>query len=201
MNRRQNNPGRQQQRRTRVIPQVTALRNDITGCDYVPNSDPRAITELPFNSICLEFTNLNTDGETTSGTVQVSVGSIRTKLKTLVGLTDSANIKLKVQKTSHYVTADGNGFIRPSLRSQVYELNQSGSATARTTLADKGNLNDPAKVGYHWPMVDKKEILTSADDAVLVTACEGGTTKGAQSAVVYPNVLVRLYILWRASGP
>lgn len=200
MNRGRRNGTRQQQRRNRVSPQVTALKRNIEGCQFVPSPDPPTIVDLPYNSLVCEFTNLGGDGLPDKAAVQVTVENVREYIKTKVGLSDTANIKLKVHKTTHYVTADGNGFIRPTLRSQVYELTQSGSATSRVDMSDKGDLNSPAKAGYHWPMVDKKDILTSTNDSTLITACLGSSTTTG-GTTTYSNVLVRLYVLWRASGP
>jgi hypothetical protein len=196
-----NNNGRMRannnRRRTNPLPQVTALKREITGFEFTPAMDPTTIVERPYNQICLEFTNLGTNGKPSTNSQSITVEKVLENLSATVGLTGS--IRFKVQRATAYVTSIGPDFLKPTLRFATYELRQASSATARINLSDSGDLNTPAKAGYNWPMVDKKEVLTSADNATLITSLLGPLSVTGTDPPVngYASQLVRLYILWR----
>lgn len=178
--------------RRRPIPQVTALRNEMLGYSFTPAEDPSTIAERPYNQIVLEFTNLDTSGQPSTNVQQIKVEDVLSKLNSVVGV--GTGVRFKVRRAAAYATAVGPSFLKPTIRFSAYELRQASSATARINLSDSGDLNCPARAGYHWPINDTKEVLTSADNDTLIVATTGAISS---SPVGYTSQLIRLYVLWR----
>lgn len=181
------------------VPQFEAFKRGITGHEYTPAPDPTTIVDRPFNHLTLEFTNYNEQGFPVSKTVDVTVQDAIQAIQQKVDLA-TTGVRFKVVKATAYVTSCGPAFLKPTAEFSVYELRQASSATARCTMLDSGDLNTPAKAGYHWPLVDKKEILTSADNATKIATLVGPeqTTGTGSSAVrTHAGMLLRLYVLWK----
>jgi hypothetical protein len=171
--------------------QLRRLRHDIQGHEIVPASDPSAFVEIPWNSWTYEVTNTSA---TASQGYYVTVQDVLTQIKDRIGLSGTAVIRLKVQSARVWLTSAGGDFPHPELRSSFYEINgQSGSATARSIQRDLGTLNTPAKAGYSYPIDDRKEVLTSANNAISLCSAIA-TETGSRTTM-------RLQVLWQSTGP
>jgi len=187
----QNNRGRARGRQAQMTASVRRLKHDITGHVIKPSQDPTSFVELPWNSWTFERTD--TTAQADSGD-NVSVQNVIDQLRARVGLSTTAVIRIKVQSARIWCTAVGPTFAHPDMRGIFYEINGQGtSATARSTQRDIGTLNAPARVGYQYPIDDRKEVLTKTDNATQIA---GYVVVGSGS-----EVSVRIQILWQATGP
>jgi len=184
-----NNRNRMRQRptRPRIDPQVRALRNDIMGYSFTPAADPASITEIPWNSYVAEFV------ETTNNKKTVTVGDLATEIQTKLGLDATADVNMRIQYATCYVTAAGSstagGFVYPELRAEFFEVNDA-QGSSRVQRSDKGDLNTPARAGYSYPVTDRKAILTKSNDSareVVIALSPNGVS----------NIMVRVKVLWR----
>jgi len=171
--------------------QMRRLRHDIQGHEIVPPADPTSFVELPWNSWTFERTATSAVADQGDS---ITVADILAQLKARVGLSSTAVTRIKVQSARMWCTSAGQGFPHPDMRSSYYEINgQTQSATVRKLLRDIGTLNVPAKTGYQYPIDDRKEILTSADSAVLV--CGGVVVE------INSRLTIRIQLLWQSTGP
>merc|ERR1712096_50202 len=88
-------------------------------------------------------------------------------------------------------TAVGPNFAQPSLEGLFWELatDSGGSYSVRSEQYDHGTLNIPARVGYVYPLTDRKEVHTASNDSHVVakfTVPAGGNNG---------NVTARVHIL------
>jgi len=152
--------------RNNATAQVRRLRHDIQGHEVKPSPDPTAFVELPWNSWTFERTSTSATADSGS---TVNVSDILAQLKARVGLSSTAVVRIKVQSARMWCTSAGAAFPHPDMRSSYYEVNgQTTSATARSIQRDIGTLNVPARTGFAYPIDDRKEVLTSADNNVLL---------------------------------
>jgi len=160
------------------------------GHEIVPSQDPSSFVELPWNSWTFERTNLTVGADQGASIV---VSDILGQLKSRIGLSDTAVLRIKLQSARIWCTAAGPAFSHPDLRGIFYEVNgQTNIAARRSTQRDIGTLNVPARVGYVYPIDDKKEILSSPDGSKVVlnyVAAGDGS-----------EVTVRIQLLWQSSG-
>jgi len=188
---RQNNRGRARGRQAPMRAQVRRLKHDIMGHEIKPPQDPTSFVELPWNSWTYERTDTTASADSGDN---VTVKNIIDQLRARVGLSSTAVVRIKVQSARIWCTAVGPTFAHPDMRGIFYEVNGQGtSATARSTQRDIGTLNAPARVGYQYPIDDRKEVLTSVDDATLIA---GYVVVGSGS-----EVSSRVQILWQSTGP
>lgn len=155
---------------------------------------PPQIVRLPWNS----YTFSATYATESIQQINISVGSIRQQIVTRMGLTGSpGRISLKVNSCYAWNTAIGGSFAQPSLEGLFWELNtdSGGSYSVRSEQYDHGTLNVPARVGYLYPLTDRKEVHTSANDSHIVAKFVVPTTTGGNG-----NVTVRVNVLWNCAA-
>lgn len=163
------------------------------GKKLVPSLRPPQIVRLPWNS----FTFSATYSTTSTNEITVSVGSIRGQINTIMGLVGApGTISVKVNSAYGWNTAAGS-LAQPSLQGLFWELrtDSGGSYSVRSEQYDHGTLNVPARVGYLWPLSDRKELHTSANDSHVVakfTVPSGDLPNG--------NVTVRINVLWNCAA-
>jgi hypothetical protein len=151
-------------------------------------ADPTAFVELPWNSFTYDQTvTTGTDDQSVAVTSAAIIAFMRPRL----GLSETANLRIKVQTTKFWATARGPRFARPELRGQFYELaGQSSPPLLRSVIRDAGTMNQPARVGYEYPITDRKEVLNSAQNYQIAEAeCKNSGT----------DVNFRVALLWQSS--
>lgn len=142
--------------------QITALRHDLMGHKKTPSMDPSTFVQLPWNNWTFERTYEVPDTPAVPQTYKVN--DIINQIAVRVGLTSVENCRIKVQSISSWSTATGLGY--PDVAAEFYELSgqQIGSIQyPRSMQRDKGTLNRPARVGYVYPLADRKEIFGSPE--------------------------------------
>jgi len=178
-------------------PQVRAMvrgsaKRD-AGKKLVPALRPPQIVRLPWNS----FTFSATYSTQSSAEITVSIGSIRSQIISQMGLTGAPGIiSMKVNSAYAWNTAAG-GLAQPSLQGLFWELqtDSGGSYSVRSEQYDHGTLNVPARVGYLYPLTDRKEVHTVQNDSHVVakfTVPSGSLPNG--------NVTVRVQVLWNCAA-
>jgi len=192
-----NRGGRAANRGVMHAPQVRAMVRGAAkrdaGKKLVPALRPPQIVRLPWNS----FTFSATYSTGTASEVTVSIGSIRQQIISLMGLTGSPGvISMKVNSAYAWNTAAG-GLAQPSIQGLFWELqtDSGGSYSVRSEQYDHGTLNVPARVGYLYPLTDRKEVHTAANDSHVVakfTVPTGNLPNG--------NVTVRIQVLWNCAA-
>jgi hypothetical protein len=109
----------------------------------------------------------------------------------------TGKIALKVNSCYAWNTAVGTSLAQPSLEGLFWELNtdSGGSYSVRSEQYDHGTLNIPARTGYLWPLTDRKEVHTSANDSHVVASfvVPAGTNGNG-------NVTVRVQVLWNSAA-
>jgi hypothetical protein len=184
--------GARRRGRPSAAAQIRQLRNDLQGHHVTPSIDPHTFVQLPWNHWTFERT---LEAVENPGIASISVISIIDQLVARVGLSNATNVRIKVLSSRSWVTA--KGLVYPDLAAEFYEIagQQSGTISnyPRYIGRDKGTLNRPARVGYNYPAVDRKEILGS-DQGTLLLA------KFTDNAGVGSTITIRFQILWQ-SGP
>lgn len=191
----QNNRGRRGVRSAAPVTrrELTALRQEVTGCKMRCQANPPAYVQRPWNSWTFQRTDVTT---ATFETVTISVGSIIDQIRgrcniNTTGSGDIGNqISLRIQMAQVWVTAAG--LILPDLEVQFFELNPNdASQQIRYTQRDVGTLNMPAKCGYRYPMNDTKEVLSDGDSTLSVVA--------TAAEAIGSEITHRIKVLWRSS--
>lgn len=164
-----------------------------SGKKLVPALRPPQIVRLPWNS----FTFSATYSTDSASEITVSIGSIRGQINSIMGLVGApGTISLKVNSAYGWNTAAGS-LAQPSLQGLFWELrtDSGGSYSVRSEQYDHGTLNVPARCGYLWPLSDRKEVHTSANDNHVVakfTVPSGALPNG--------NITVRVNVLWNSAA-
>jgi hypothetical protein len=109
-----------------------------------------------------------------------------------MGLTGApGKIAFKVVSGAAWNVATSTGLAEPYIRALFYEITPAASVYAfRSDQADHGTLQRAARVGYHYPLRDRKEILTGTDDSYVLGTF--ATVPNADSG----NITVRYKVLW-----
>lgn len=173
---------------------IRAAQRRDAGKKLTPSLRPPQIVRLPWNSYCFSATYA-TDS---SQQITVTVGSVRQQIFAQMGLTGSpGRISLKVNSAYAWNTAVGGSFAQPSLEGLFWELNtdSGGSYSVRSEQYDHGTLNVPARVGYLYPLTDRKEVHTSVNDSHVIAKFVVPTTTGGNG-----NVTVRVNVLWNCAA-
>lgn len=162
------------------------MNDRMMGHRYVPAVDPPTFVQRPWNSWTYEKT------ETTTGEfegVGITVADITGQIQGRNGLTVDNKIVIKIVDAAIWCTAAS--LIQPDLEAKFYELNEKtvSPQQPRSIQRDLGTLNRPAKCGYVWPVADSKEIIYSAENALLVMV---GTPVDIGS-----KVTLRVHVLWQ----
>jgi hypothetical protein len=106
-------------------------------------------------------------------------------------------ISLKVNSAYGWNTATGGSFAQPSMEGLFWELttDSGGSYSVRSEQYDHGTLNIPARVGYLYPLTDRKEVHTSSNDSHIVARFVVPASTGGNG-----NVTVRVHVLWNCAA-
>jgi hypothetical protein len=188
-NRARNNLGRGNgQGRMRAAVRNEHLNND--GAKYRPPITPPQYVRLPWNDFTFSATYPTTDS--TTNTISITAGSVRQQIVSRMGLGGTpGRIAFKIVSGAAWNVATANGFSEPYVRGLFYEVTPAATTYAfRSDQADHGTLQRAARVGYHYPLRDKKEILTSADDSYVLGTFS--TVPNTASG----NITVRYRVLW-----
>ena len=175
----------------RIVRQAQSRDN---GHKVIPALRPPQIVRLPWNS----FTFSATYATAQSSEITVSIGSIRSQIISLMGLTGAPGIiSMKVQSAYAWNTSVGPNFTQPSLQGLFWELrtDSGGSYSVRSEQYDHGTLNVPARTGYLYPASDRKEVHTVQNDSHVVakfTVPSNSLPNG--------NVTVRVHVLWNCAA-
>lgn len=156
------------------------------GTKTVPSPVPRPFVQYPWNSWTYEA---NFVTATASQVFKVTVAELTADIQDKLSLDAVNNLKIKVQSSQVWCIA--SGLVYPSLQADFYELNggSSNAASIRSTQADRGTLNMPAKAGYKYPVSDAKDVL-NADDAALNIVAAAAVDVGS-------NLTFRVQFLWQ----
>lgn len=162
-----------------------AQRIAMFGTRTVPPPVPRPFVQYPWNTWTYEA---NFVTATASEVFKVTVAELTADLQDKCSI-DATDVKIKVQSSQVWCIA--SGLVYPSLQADFYELNggSSNAASIRSTQADKGTLNMPAKAGYKYPVSDAKDVL-NADDATLNIVAASAVDVGS-------NLTFRVHFLWQ----
>lgn len=186
------NRGRRQNRgpRTNVLTQMRTMERRINrrmmGHDFVPSIDPGTFVQRPWNSWTYERTDFS---ESEFQGLSVTVTDIMNQILGKNKVPEGGKVVIKIQKSAIWCTAAS--LIQPDVECKFYELNEKTVAPQqpRSIQRDVGTLNRPAKCGYVFPVADSKEILYSAEGALLVTVATPATTGS--------KVTTRINVLWQ----
>lgn len=173
--------------------ELTALKNEVTGCRVRPQANPPAYVQRPWNSWTFQRTDVTT---ATFETTFITVGSIIDQIRGRCNINTTGSgeignqISIRIQMAQVWVTAAG--LILPDMEVQFFELNPNdANQQIRYTQRDVGTLNMPAKCGYRYPMNDTKEVLSDNDSTLNVVATAAEATGS--------EVTHRIKVLWRSS--
>jgi len=173
---------------------IRASQKRDAGKKLVPALRPPQIVRLPWNS----YTFSATYDTTSATTITITVGSIRQQIISRMGFTGApGKISLKVNSAYGWNTAVGGSFAQPSLEGLFWELatDSGGSYSVRSEQYDHGTLNVPARVGYLFPLTDRKEVHTVTNDAHVIVRFVVPTTSGGNG-----NITVRVHVLWNSAA-
>lgn len=165
------------------------------GHKTIPAMRPPQFVRLPWNSYTFSATYATASA---ANTIRITIGNIRAQIISRMGLASAPGvISMKVRAAQAWNTSVGPAFAQPSLESLFYELStdSGGSYSVRSEQYDHGTLNIPARGGYLYPLTDRKEVHTAANDAHVVAIFT--TPSGGANG----NVTVRVSLLWNVSSP
>lgn len=187
-----NNNTRRTQVGARALVRASQQRD--AGKKLVPALRPPQIVRLPWNS----YTFSATYATNSATNIDISIGAIRQQIVSRMGFTGfSGSISLKVNSCYAWNTAVGGSFAQPSMEGLFWELNtdSGGSYSVRSEQYDHGTLNVPARVGYLYPLTDRKEVHTSSNDAHVIAKLVVPATAGGNG-----NITVRVNVLWNCAA-
>lgn len=173
---------------------IRAAQHRDAGKKLVPALRPPQIVRLPWNS----YTFSATYATVSSQTINITIGVIRNQIAQRMGITGTAGqISLKVNSAYAWNTSVGPNFSQPSLEGLFWELStdSGGSYSVRSEQYDHGTLNIPARVGYLYPLTDRKEVHTPANDQHLAARFVVPASASGSG-----NVTVRVHVLWNSAA-
>jgi len=175
---------------SRVMRAVRAEHRSNDGHKIVPRITPPQFTRLPWNDFT--FSATFPTSSTSTNVVSITAGNIRQQIVSRMGLNGApGKIAFKVISGSAWNVATGNGLAEPYIRGLFYEITPAASVYAfRSDQADHGTLQRAARVGYHYPLRDKKEILTNADESYVLASFSSVPNKENG------NITIRFKVLW-----
>jgi len=183
--------GRRASRNTPTMAQFNSLKRQISGAKTIPTPIPSTFTQRPWNSWTYERAAKSTVVDQPNLT---TVADILVQLKSKFGLTDDVtNIVVKIQSAAVWCTV-GATLVLPDLDCSFFELSDTLTTQAiRSHQRDKGTLNMPARCGYTFPMVDQKEVITEAEEGLIIV--------NAVPSSVGSDVTTRVHVLWQFTVP
>jgi len=161
----------------------------ISGVKYTPAYDPPTFVERPWNSWTFSRTDFTT---ATFESVPITISDIMTQIAGRLGV-DADRLVVKIQRAAVWCTV-ADVLLQPDLSCSFYEVSEKTVTPqmARSSQRDLGTLNRPAKCGYVYPMVDQKEIVYKAEDALLVV--------NSVAAAIGSRVTTRVNVLWNSQA-
>lgn len=174
----------------RICRAITAEHRSNDGMRVKPPLTPPQYTRLPWNDFTFSATYTTTAAS--ANNITITGGNIREQIVSRMGLAGTAGrIAFKVISCAGWNVATGTGFAEPYLRGLFYEVTPDAQVYAfRSDQADHGTLQRAARVGYYYPLRDRKEILTGDNDTHVLAAFNSvpQTANG--------NITVRVKVLW-----
>jgi hypothetical protein len=169
---------------------ITAEHRSNDGQRVKPPLTPPQYTRLPWNDFTFSATYITQ--ASTPNSVSITAGNVREQIVSRMGLTGiTGRIAFKVISSAGWNVATGAGLAEPYLRGLFYEITpDAGTYAFRSDQADHGTLQRAARVGYQYPLRDRKEILTSANDTYVLS------TFSSVPQTANGNITVRLKVLW-----
>jgi len=172
---------------------LTNLERRLTGHKTVPQDNPPAYVSLPWNSFTFEKTQIAGQA---LGEQIITVNDILVQIAARCGLASTppsvADVRVKVLSAQVWGTV-GATLTVPEISSEFYELSgETPSAQKpRSSQRDIGTLNRPAKVGYAFPQVDRKEVVADDETALKVV----------RTVAIYEGMYItaRVQVLWQSS--
>lgn len=174
---------------------IRAAQHRDAGKKLVPALRPPQIVRLPWNSYTFSATYATSS---TVSSITITVGNIREQIISRMGFTGfSGKISLKVNSAYAWNTAIGGTLTQPSMEGLFWELStdSGGSYSVRSEQYDHGTLNIPARVGYLYPLSDRKEVHTTTNDAHVVARFVVPISTNGSG-----NVTVRINVLWNSAA-
>lgn len=164
------------------------------GHKIVPRITPPQFTRLPWNDFIFSATYITS--ASAENYVDLTLGAIRSQIVSRMGLTGApGKIFIKVVSCCAWNVANGNGLPEPFVRGTFYEIApEMAHYSFRSDQQDHGTLNRPAKIGYFYPLRDRKEILTIDNDSLVVARISSQPNKD------YGNITIRFKVLWMCTG-
>jgi len=158
------------------------------GAKMVPSMVPRAFVQFPWNSWTFEDSQDVSD--TATQTLEITFQKIASQFQQLLGISGSLSLRVKVQSAQVWCTASGLAY--PQMQADFYEIggNTVNAASVRSSQADKGTLNMPARAGYIYPVSDSKDVLNSGESGLKIVAAKTDLTSGA-------TLTIRVQVLWQ----
>jgi len=166
---------------------LNAQKVSMMGAKMVPSPVPRAFVQYPWNSWTFEDTlNITTSGQT----LEITFAKIAAQFQQKLGISGSLSLRIKVQSAQVWCTASGLAY--PQMRADFYEIggNTANAASVRSSQADKGTLNMPARAGYIFPVSDSKDVLNSGESGLKIVAATTELSSGA-------TLTIRVQVLWQ----
>lgn len=173
---------------------IRAAQHRDAGKKLIPALRPPQIVRLPWNS----YTFSATFATATSQTINITVGTIRNQIASLMGFTGSTgSVSIKVNSAYAWNTSIGPNFSQPSMEGLFWELStdSGGTYSVRSEQYDHGTLNIPARVGYLYPLSDRKEVHTATNDSHLVARFVVPSSASGNG-----NVTIRVNVLWNSAA-
>lgn len=169
---------------------VRAEHRSNDGHKIVPRITPPQFTRLPWNDFT--FTETYKTLATSDNFISVTVGSIRRQIVDRMGLNGApGTLALKVISGAAWNISTGNGFTEPFIKGLFYEITPAASTYAfRSDQQDNGTLQRAARVGYMYPLRDRKEILTNTEENYVLASFR--TQPNQESG----NITIRFKVLW-----
>lgn len=169
---------------------VRAEHRSNDGHKIVPPVTPPQYTRLPWNDFTFSATYLTSSASTNN--ISITAGNIRQQIVSRMGLNGApGKIAFKVVSASAWNVSTGTGFAEPYIRGLFYEITPAAQVYAfRSDQADHGTLQRAARVGYQYPLRDRKEILTNDDENYVL-----GSFRSVANAD-NGNMTIRYKVLW-----
>lgn len=203
------NAGRRRMAPRRVNPATQlALRrqkDEMLGHEYLPKPDPTSFVAAPWNSFTYQAkltVERSTGGIIAPKTVEI-VNIAQQISDVVTGEPTTFTPEIKVTRAAAWnIASQNNALKQPQLTAGFYELNDgSGTASIRTTVNSAGTLQEPACAGYVFSASDSREVFgTGNGTRKIMTVSAPLEYWDGGSAAETCNILVRVYVLWRAKS-
>lgn len=166
---------------------LNAQKVSTMGAKMVPSPVPRAFVQFPWNAWTFED---SLDVSSSEQILEITFAKIASQFQQKLGISGSLSLRIKVQSAQVWCTASGLAY--PQMQADFYEIggNSANAASVRSSQADKGTLNMPARAGYIYPVSDSKDVLNSGESGLNIVAAKTQLTTGA-------TLTIRVQVLWQ----